>query len=117
MDKILVTAIGLGFIGSIYWFFFGKKENVASAGTFLTITVDGGYRPDVIRLKQGQKTTLTFIRKDTNTCLEDFYIPAFKIKEYFPINKPVTVTLTPPSKGTFGFHCGMNMYHGKIEVI
>lgn len=114
MDKILISALGLGLIGGIYWFFFGKKEE-ASIQT--SITVNGGYKPSTIRLKQGKTTTLTFIRKDPNTCLEDFYIPDFKIKEYFPMNTPVSVTLTPPSKGTFGFHCGMNMFRGKIIVI
>lgn len=117
MEKIFVSVIGIGIIGAIFWFFFGKKEEAVTAGSALTISVDGGYKPDIIRLKKGQKTTLTFTRTDPNTCLEDFYIPDFKIKEYFPMNKPVSISLTPPSKGTFGFHCGMNMYHGKIQVV
>lgn len=117
MDKIIVTTIGLGLLGAIYWFFFGNKEEAVTAGKLITITVDGGYKPNTIRLKHGKKTTLTFVRKDPNTCLEDFYIPDFKIKEYFPMNKPVSITLTPPRVGLFGFHCGMNMYQGKIEVI
>ncbi len=33
------------------------------------------------------------------------------------MNKPVNITLTPPKTGTFGFHCGMNMFQGKIEVV
>ncbi len=81
------------------------------------IVVDGGYKPNIITLKQGQKSTLTFTRKDPNTCLEDFIIEDFKIKKYLPMNEPVSVTITPPSKGSFGFHCGMNMFHGRIEVV
>ena len=107
----------MGFIGAIYWFFFGKKDDAMRVIHNLTIIVDGGYKPNSIKIKQGKTVVLTFIRKDANTCLEDFYIPDFKIKEYFPMNKPVTITLTPPSKGTFGFHCGMNMFQGKIEVV
>jgi plastocyanin domain-containing protein len=114
MDKIIVSSVGIAFIGAIYWFFFGKIEKSSSETHIL---VDGGYKPSVIRIPQGKSTTLTFVRKDPNTCLEDFYIPDFKIKEYLPMNKPVVITLTPPSKGTFGFHCGMNMFHGKIEVV
>ena len=116
MDKIIVSAAGIIGIATIYWFFFGKKEEAVTVGESMTITVDGGYKPNSIRIKQGKKTTLTFIRRDPNTCLEDFYIPDFKVKEYFPMNKPVNVVLTPPSRGTFGFHCGMNMFQGKIEV-
>ncbi len=117
MEKVAVTIGGLTVIAFIYWFFFGKKEDAVEASDKLTITVDGGYKPSVIRVKQGRKTTLTFIRKDPNTCLEDFILPEFKVKKYLPINTPVSVTITPPSKGTFDFHCGMNMFHGKIEVI
>lgn len=116
MEKILVSAAGVFVIGFIYWFFFGKREKAVEATDKLTIIVDGGYKPNIIRLKKGRTTTLTFIRRDPNTCLEDFYIPDFKIKEYLPMNKPVEVPLTPPRSGTHGFHCGMNMYFGKIIV-
>lgn len=117
MDKIIVTTLGLGFIAAIYWFFFGKKEESMEASETVTITVDGGYKPNVIRIKQGKPVRLTFIRKDTNTCLEELYFPDYKIKEYLPMNTPVTITLNPPHKGMAGFHCGMNMFHGRIEVL
>ncbi len=54
MDKIVVTVLGLGFIGAIYWFFFGKKPSFAEASEgqgMITVVVDGGYKPNVIRLK------------------------------------------------------------------
>jgi len=114
MDKLLVTVFGLGAIGFIYWFFFGKNEE---ASTQTHVLVNGGYMPSTIKIPVGKSTTLMFTRTDANTCLEDFYIPDFKIKKYFPMNTPVTVTLLPPTRGTFGFHCGMNMFHGKIEVV
>lgn len=117
MDKIIVSLSGAVIIGLIYWFFFAKKENVAQAGDELTIIVDGGYKPDVIRLREGHKTTLTFIRKDSNSCLEDLIIPDYKIKKYLPMNTPVDVTLSPTKKGITDFHCGMNMFFGKLEVI
>lgn len=120
MDKLIVTIAGITLIIFIYWFFFGKKPSFAKAteGQGMTrVVVDGGYTPSVIQIPIGKPTTLTFIRRDPNTCLEDFYIPDFKVKEYFPMNKPVAITLTPPTKGTFGFHCGMNMFHGKIIVV
>lgn len=114
MDKTIVTIVGLSVIGFIFWFFFGKNEKAQKE---TRIRVNGGYQPSVIQIPVGKPTTLTFTRTDPNTCLEDFYIPDFKIKEYFPMNTPVAITLTPPAKGTFGFHCGMNMFQGKIEVV
>lgn len=82
----------------------------------LTIIVDGGYKPNIIKIKQGVPVALTFIRKDANSCLEELIFPDYKIKEYLPMNVPVTITLNPPHPGKSGFHCGMNMFHGRIEV-
>lgn len=117
MDKIIVSVVGITGIAAIYWFFFGKKEEIMQAKNSWDITVNGGYQPNTITIHQGQPATLTFTRRDPNTCLEDFIIEDFKIKQYLPMNKPVSVTITPPSKGTFGFHCGMNMFHGRIVVV
>ncbi|MBI2405057.1 cupredoxin domain-containing protein [Candidatus Gottesmanbacteria bacterium] len=123
MDKLIVTITGISLIAGIYWFFFGKKSGEAgsrSAGEEASdtwdILVDGGYKPNVIKIKKNQPAVLTFIRKDPNTCLEELVFPDYKIKEYLPMNMPVTITLTPPHQGKSGFHCGMNMYHGRIEV-
>ena len=122
MDKIIVTIIGLLSIAGIYWFFFGKKSRETGsrssgkdASDTWTITVDGGYKPNVIKIPKDKPATLTFIRKDANSCLEEVVFPDYKIKEYLPLNKKVTVTLPPPHKPS-GFHCGMSMFQGRIEV-
>ncbi len=115
-DKILVILGGAGLLIFIYWFFFGKKEEAAVAGDRIDVLVDGGYKPDKIRIKKGRKTTLVFERKDPNACLEEIIIPDFKIKEYLPLNKKVEISLTPEKSGTFQTHCGMGMFHGKIIV-
>lgn len=115
MDKVFVTAVGTTFIAFIAWFFFGKreeKEKVASDRH--TIVVDGGYKPSTIKIIADRPAKLTFIRKDSNTCLEEILFPDFKIKEYLPLNKPVTIILPPPHEPQSAFHCGMNMFHGKL---
>jgi plastocyanin domain-containing protein len=116
MDKIIVLISGLGFIGLIYWFFFGKRDKTTVAGKTVDILVDGGYKPSVIKIKKGQKTTISLLRKDKNSCLEEFILSDFKIKEYLPINQKVDIEITPDKSGEFSFHCGMNMFHGKIIV-
>ncbi|KKQ98260.1 MAG: Cupredoxin family domain protein [Candidatus Woesebacteria bacterium GW2011_GWB1_39_12] len=116
MDKILVTTVGMGLIGFIWWFFFGKKEKAIVAGDVLEILVDGGYKPALIRLKKGKKTTLKITRRDPNSCLEEIILPDFKIKKFLSLNKEVEISIIPQKTGEFGFHCGMNMYHGKIIV-
>ena len=122
LDKLLVTISGAGLIGLIYWFFFGKKAS--SAGTVsviggqgkVEVIVDGGYKPENIKIKKGQKTTISFLRKDPNTCLEEVIISEFKIKKYLPMGERVAVEITPKTAGVFPMHCGMNMFHGKIIV-
>jgi plastocyanin domain-containing protein len=122
MDKLIVTASGIGLIAGIYWFFFGKKSGEAGSGSArepdgsISIVVSGGYSPRSLHLSLKKKTILVFIRKDPNPCLEELLIPDFKIKKYLPMHTPVTVTLSPSRPGIYDFHCGMNMFHGSIQV-
>jgi len=117
MDKIIVT-IGGGVLAIfIYWFFFGKREKAAAVTEGkVDILVDGGYKPSVIKIKKGQKITISLLRKDTNSCLEEFILPDFKISKYLPLNQKVEIEITPNKVGEFSFHCGMNMFRGKIIV-
>lgn len=116
-DKLLVITGGIGLIGFVYWFFFGKKEDVGFSGKIVDIVVDGGYKPSVIKIPKGQETAISFLRKDKNSCLEEVVFPDFRIKEYLPLNEKVQVTITPKEKGEFVFHCGMNMFKGKVVVV
>lgn len=116
MDKIIVTVIGVLSIFGIYWFFFGKKEEAVDIGESLKVIVDGGYKPNILRIKQGKPVRLTFIRKDANSCLEEILFPDYKIKEYLPLNQPVTIILSPPHPNVSSFNCSMNMFHGRIET-
>lgn len=119
MDKILVASGGVGLVVLIWWFFFGKRPSAAvatGADGKIDVIVDGGYKPQIIKIKKGQKTTLSLLRKDPSTCLEEFILPDFKIKKYLPLGKSVDIEITPAKSGEFGFHCGMNMFHGKVIV-
>ena len=104
MDKIIVTITGILSILGIYWFFFGKKEETAQISSAATIIVDGGYKPKSFKIPQDKTTTIIFLRKDGNTCLEDLIIPDFKIKKYLPMHTPVTITLSPKKPGIYNFH-------------
>lgn len=116
LDKLLVIIGGLGTIGFIYWFFFGKKDETFVADESVDVLVNGGYKPSVIKIKKGKLTKLVFKRTDPNTCLEEIIIPDFKVKKFLPLNQKVEIDLTPKKAGTFQTHCGMGMFHGKIIV-
>ncbi len=116
LDKILVIIFGGGLIAFIYWFFFGKKDEVIDVNGDLNIIVEGGYKPETIRVPLNTETTISFYRKDPSSCLEEVVLPEFKIKKYLPLNEKVSITLKPKKAGTYRFQCGMNMYHGKLIV-
>jgi plastocyanin domain-containing protein len=117
LDKQLVIVGGIGLIGFIWWFFFGKKDDGVNAGKVVEIIVAGGYKPSVIKINKDQETTFLIKRTEANSCLEEIVFPEFKIKEYLPVNEIVTVKIKPTDKGEFKFHCGMNMYHGKVVAV
>ncbi len=116
LDKLLVLVSGIIAIISTYWYFLRRKETVVTAKGEVDITVDGGYKPEVIEIPVNEKTTLNFTRKDSNPCLEEVVLGDFKIKKYLPLNETVSISLTPKKKGTFQFSCGMGMFHGKLVV-
>ncbi len=115
-DKLIVSVVGLIGILFTYFFFFGKKEDGVEAKDGLDIIVEGGYNPANIVLPLNKQTTLNFIRRDSNSCLEEVILSDFKIKKYLPLNEKVSVVVTPVTTGTFPFSCGMGMFHGKIIV-
>lgn len=115
MEKLLVTIGGVGLVGLIYFFFFGKGQE-EGRGNKIKIIVDGGYRPGVVKVVKDKEVKIIFLRKDQNSCLEEVIFPDYKIKKYLPLNEPVEVVLAAPHKNS-QFHCGMNMFFGKIKVI
>ena len=115
-DKIIVTIMGLIGMGFTYWFFLVKKDKEIAVLDSIEIIVEGGYSPNVISIPKGKTTKINFIRKDSNSCLEEVVLGDFHIKKHLPLNQKVTVEITPQKRGEFGYSCGMNMYHGKIIV-
>lgn len=116
IDKIIVALLSVSGMVFTYWFFLMKKEDMVSVTDAVDITVEGGYGPSTIQIPQGKTTKITFLRKDPNPCLEEVVLSDFKIKKYLPLNKKVTVEITPQKKGEYQFACGMNMFHGRIIV-
>lgn len=117
IDKVFVILFSLGGIVFTYWFFLMKKEKeVEVSADEIDIVVKGGYNPEVISIPYGKTTKLHFLRKDSNSCLEEVVLGDFKVRKYLPVNEKVTIEVTPEKKGEFGYSCGMGMFHGKIVV-
>lgn len=116
LDKIFVAILSLAGIGFVYWYFLMNKEEVVSVKDSVDIIVDGGYSPNTISIPKNKTTKINFTRKDPSTCLEEVVLSEFKIRKYLPLNKKVSIEITPQKTGEYPFSCGMSMFHGKIKV-
>jgi len=117
VDKIFVLTGALGLIGFIYWFFLGKRDEAGEITTNVKVKVAGGYSPALVRIPAGKEVTITLTRTDPTDCLEEFTIPDLKIKKSLPMGEEVVLKLKISKRGEYPWHCGMNMYHGKLIAV
>ena len=89
------------------------------AGRKVEIKVtDAGFEPREVKAKKGEPLTLVFTRVTDQTCIRAIDIPDEKVKAFeLPLNKPVSLTITPTKVGVTAFHCtAMAMGDGRIVV-
>jgi plastocyanin domain-containing protein len=123
MDAVEISVIvfGVASIAFVLWYFFGERESVAAAlgesgVQEITITVKGGYSPDVVVVREGVPVRLNFYRDETASCSEDVIFSDFSIARHLPAYTTTPVEFTPDKAGEFTFTCGMNMLRGKLIV-
>jgi len=119
--EIIVVIGGIALIGAVLWYFFGEREKVAAEANEsgvqeITVTVKGGYSPDVIVVKKGEPVRLNFYRDETSSCSEQVVFGDFGIARDLPAFKTTPIEFTPEESGEFTFACGMNMLRGKLIV-
>ncbi|GAA0250142.1 copper-translocating P-type ATPase [Saccharothrix mutabilis subsp. mutabilis] len=117
---IVVLATAVAVIAGLGWYFFGprraRRAEVADGVQRVEVTVRGGYRPDVIRVRQGVPVELVFHRRESGDCTSHVVFPDFGVNAALPASTRTTVRIDPDRAGTFGFSCGMNMIHGSLVV-
>ena len=116
MERLVVFFGGVGLIIFTYWYFFMKNEKKVVTEDTVDVLVKGGYQPSTIAISYGKKIKINFKRVDESSCLQEVVFPDFKIKRFLPLNKTVTIEISPDKKGVYNFHCGMAMFHGKLIV-
>ena len=80
------------------------------------IRVHGGYSPDTIHGRVGERVRLVFRREETAPCSERVVFPDFGKSAMLPPYQDVTVELDPQEPGEFEFTCQMGMLHGRLVV-
>ncbi len=81
----------------------------------LSVTKEG-FVPSQVTVKAGQPVKLVVTRKTDRTCATEIVMKDFGVKEELPLEKPVTVNITPRKPGQFRYACGMDMIAGALKV-
>jgi plastocyanin domain-containing protein len=125
----VVIALGAGAIAWVNWYFLlaGRSapamaatpalERTSSGIPEITITVDGGYAPNAVRVPAGSPVRLVFDRRDNSSCSEEVVFPDFGIRKFLPTGEKTAIVITPPAAGQYDFMCGMSMLRGKLIAV
>lgn len=123
MEKILVVIVAILLIGFIIWWFFASRKETSEKANVVKsdlqevkVTVDGGYQPETVVVKQGIPAQIIFNRKDPSSCLEQVVFPDFGINEFLPEKRDHSIQIDTSKRGIYQYACGMNMFHGKVVI-
>src|SRR5712691_8547515 len=120
MADIVVLIAAVIAIAGLGWFFFAPRRARAAALSGgvqrVTVTVRGGYSPDVIRARRGVPLEVVFDRQESGDCTSRVVFPDLAVSAALPAFGQTTVRLDPATAGSFGFACGMNMIQGTLIV-
>ncbi|CAI9411549.1 heavy metal translocating P-type ATPase [Aestuariimicrobium sp. T2.26MG-19.2B] len=123
MDQSAVVTIVLasGLTVGALWFFFAPRRSrtahVTDGVQVIEVTVKGGYSPDVVRVRPGMPVRLLFNRQEAGECTSHVVIPDVGVNMALPAYATTALEFTPAHAGRIDFACGMNMIHGRIDVV
>jgi plastocyanin domain-containing protein len=81
----------------------------------LTVTKDG-FVPASVSVKRGKPVKLVVTRKIERTCATEIVMKEFGVRQPLPLEKTVTVEVTPRKAGEYRYTCGMDMIAGVLKV-
>ncbi len=120
LSQLIVLVSGASLTGFLWWFFFGPRKehhsDVHGDIQEMAITVEGGYSPNIVRVRQGVPLRLTFDRREAGDCTSRVVFPDFGASKPLPAFGSASLEFTPDKAGEFRFACGMNMIHGTLVV-
>lgn len=96
----------------------GIAEGVVKNGVRIVemqVTSDG-FVPSQVKVLKGQKTRLLITRKTDRTCATEIVVKDYGINTALPLDKTVTVELTPKGSGEIHYACAMGHVRGVLFV-
>lgn len=80
------------------------------------VVINGGYRPDTVRVQQGMPVRIRFLREEDDVCSERVVFSAFGVDRRLPPFQETAVEFLPTTTGTFLFTCDWGIYRGSLVV-
>ncbi len=81
----------------------------------IAVTSDG-FTPANVKVKAGETVKLVVTRKTDRTCAKEIVIRDFGVNQPLPLDKAVTVEITPRKAGSVRYSCAMDMVAGTLTV-
>ena len=81
----------------------------AAPRTVKVLITEEGPQPAAVDARAGEPLRLEVTRKTDATCVTRVVMKEFGVSQDLPLNKPVTVELTPKKAGAYVAKCGMGM--------
>ena len=70
-----------------------------------------------LHLTSGEPLKLVVTRTTDETCAKEIVLQDYGINQELPLNKAVTIALTPTKSGELKYACGMGMVSGVLPVV
>ena len=100
---IAVVIAAIAALAGLGWFFFAPRRahtaDLAGGVQRITVTVRGGYSPDVIRARQGVPLEVVFDRQESGDCTSRVVFPDLAMSASLPAFEQTTVRLAAPAAG------------------
>jgi plastocyanin domain-containing protein len=96
----------------------GVTRNTAHHGVQVVqlAVTNEGFVPSQVTVKAGKPVQLVVTRRTERTCATEIVMKDFGVKEALPLDKAVTVSVTPKKAGDYRYACGMDMIAGVLKV-
>ncbi len=94
----------------------GQPSAAGVQDVYIKALGTGGYDNPQVTVKKGIPVRLHFSAQANAGCGRAFYLDGFNVKLISYSGEEQVAEFTPQQEGTFAYHCGMNMFRGRMVV-
>ncbi|MFL5300314.1 MAG: cupredoxin domain-containing protein [Anaeromyxobacteraceae bacterium] len=116
LSKLLLAPIAAAVLASAPSASATPAKNVKGAQVVEIAVTKDGFVPSTVTVKHGKPVKLVVTRKVERTCATDIVSKDLGVNQALPLDKPVTVQITPQKAGEYRFACAMDMIAGTLKV-